>query len=308
VRTWLATNGTALVLVPLRIALIVVGAMVIRALTHRAISKITYSAVDGAVPWVLKPLKDRMPTLAAGLLSERRRQRAESIGSLLRSVVSATVFSVGALMILDLVGMNLAPVLTTAGIAGVALAFGAQSLVKDILSGIFMLMEDQYGVGDVVDVGEATGTVEAVGLRVTTLRDARGVLWYVRNGEIIRVGNKSQGWSVIEVDVPVPYGDIEDASEALQRATAAWQDDEDWAADFIDPPELLGVEKITAEGAILRVTAKTPPEAQWRVARELRRRVSDALDHAGIADRMAGGRIYVRQHNGGQDTDQAGPT
>src|SRR4029077_3961131 len=141
--------------------------------------------------------------------SERRRQRAEALGSVLRSFVSVTIFSIAIMLILGELGVNLAPLIASAGIAGVALGFGAQNLVKDFITGLFMLLEDQYGVGDVVDVGEASGTVEAVGLRITTIRDARGVLWYIRNGEIVRVGNRSQGWALVVVDVPVGFAGVE---------------------------------------------------------------------------------------------------
>ncbi len=120
--------------------------------------------------------------------------------------------------------MELAPLLASAGIAGVALGFGAQNLVKDFIAGLFMLLEDQYGVGDVIDVGDVSGTVEAVGLRITTIRDARGVLWYIRNGEIIRVGNRSQGWAVVVVDVPVGFAGVEEATDVLETAAATMAD------------------------------------------------------------------------------------
>ena len=137
----------------------------------------------------------RVLASATGALHERRRQRTETLGTVLRSLVTATVFSVAFVMILDELAIPIAPLLASAGVAGVALGFGAQSLVKDFISGVFMLVEDQYGVGDVIDTGEAIGTVEDVTLRVTRLRDGNGVVWYVRNGEIVRVGNRSQGSS-----------------------------------------------------------------------------------------------------------------
>ena len=152
------------------------------------------------MPALLRPLRERLPDShdATTVFRERRRQRAEAIGSVLRSFATAVVFSIAVLLILGELGVNLGPLLASAGIAGVALGFGAQNLVKDFIAGLFMLLEDQYGVGDVVDLGEASGTVEAVGLRITTIRDGRGVVWYIRNGEIVRVGNKSQGWAVVD--------------------------------------------------------------------------------------------------------------
>ena len=135
----------------------------------------------------------------------RRVQRAATMGTLLKSIVSGVVFTVVTLMFIAELGYDIAPLIASAGIIGVALGFGSQALVKDFLSGIFMIFEDQYGVGDVVDLGEASGTVEAVSLRVTRLRDVNGTVWYVRNGEILRVGNMSQNWARTVLDVTVGY-------------------------------------------------------------------------------------------------------
>ena len=181
---------------PARILLIVVLALVLRLVLHRAIGRLVSGASRGTVPVVLRPLHDRTKgTLldATPLLSERRRQRAETIGSVLRSVVSAFVLAVAGAMVLAELAFDLGPILASAGIVGVAVGFGAQNLIKDFLNGIFMILEDQYGVGDVIDAGTATGTVEAVGLRTTRLRDATGTIWYIRNGEVLRIGNLSQG-------------------------------------------------------------------------------------------------------------------
>src|SRR5262245_42889011 len=173
------------------------------------------SATEGRQAGLLRPLRERIPPSmqesAAGR-NERRRQRAEALGSVMRNLASVTIFAVTAMLVLAELGVNLAPLIASAGIVGVALGFGAQNLVKDYIAGIFMLLEDQYGVGDVVDFGEADGTVEAVGLRITTIRDGRGVLWYIRNGEIVRVGNRSQGWSLVVVDVPVGFVGVDEAT------------------------------------------------------------------------------------------------
>src|SRR5690606_33403608 len=141
-------------------------------------------------------VRDTVRQMAA-LRPERRRQRAETMGSVLRGAITVTVFTVATLLALSELDLDLAPLLAGAGIVGVALGFGAQSLVRDLLAGLFMLLEDQYGVGDSVDLGEASGVVEAVGLRVTTVRDLRGVVWYIPNGEIRRVGNRSQSPAVV---------------------------------------------------------------------------------------------------------------
>jgi moderate conductance mechanosensitive channel len=143
-------------------------------------------------------------------------------------------------------------------------------------------------------VGEVSGTVEAVGLRITTLRDLRGVLWYIRNGEIIRVGNRSQGWAVIVVDIPVGFAGVEEATEVLQEAATALAADPALAAHLLDAPKVLGVEQITVDGAVVRTTAKTTSEAQFRVGRALRRRLTDALESAGISQHLSAGRVFVR--------------
>jgi small conductance mechanosensitive channel len=293
---WLAESSYVILLKPLKIILVLLIAMVARFLLHRAIDRLVRSTSNGSVPTILRPLRERIPTAAtdAGVFPERRRQRAEAVGSVLRSAVTAVIFSIATLLVLDELGFNLAPLLASAGIVGVAIGFGAQTLVKDLLSGLFMLLEDQYGVGDTVDVGEATGVVEAVGLRITTVRDGQGIVWYIRNGEIIRVGNKSQGWAMAIVDIPIGYAGVEEATAVLRRAAATLAEDPEYAADFIDPPEVVGVEQITVDGAVVRTTAKTTADAHFRVVRELRRRLAEALDAAGIAARIAASRMYPR--------------
>ena len=294
---WLATSGYLFLYKPLRILLIILVAIVARFMIHRLIERIVRSTTDDKQSRLLRPFAKRLPESvreATAALSERRRQRGEALGSVLRSAASATVFAVAAMLVLGELGIDLAPLLASAGIAGLAIGFGAQNLVKDLFAGLFMLLEDQYGVGDVVDVGEVNGTVEAVGLRITTIRDGHGVVWYVRNGEIVRVGNKSQGWSLVTVDVPVGFAGVEEATEVLRQAALRLADDPQWTDDLIEPPEVLGVEQITVDGAVLRTTARTAPDAQWRVGRELRRRLTEALDQAGIAARLGTGRTFIR--------------
>ncbi len=266
---------------PARIALIVVLALVLRAVLHRVIKRLIRSAATGTVPVVLRPLHDRTKGTvldASPLLSERRRQRADTIGSVLRSIVSALVLSVALAMVLAELDFDLGPVIASAGIVGVAVGFGAQNLIKDVLNGMFMILEDQYGVGDVIDAGEATGTVEAVGLRTTRLRDVMGTVWHIRNGEIVRVGNKSQGWARALLDVPVTWEtDIEQARQVLLAAATTMWEDEAWSGRIIEAPAVWGVEDIGSSGVTLRLVVKTAPLAQWEVARELRERVKHAL-------------------------------
>ncbi|MGH8792263.1 MAG: mechanosensitive ion channel family protein [Stackebrandtia sp.] len=299
--TWLAENSHWLVVRPMRIVLIVAVCLIVRTLVNRAIKRLTFNTAEGASPTILRPFRERMPNLmtdadTAALLGDRRRQRAETMGSVLRNLVTWLVLAVMFLLILSEFNVNLAPLLASAGVVGVALGFGAQTLVRDVLSGIFMIMEDQYGVGDVVDLGEASGTVEMVGLRVTTVRDISGTLWYVRNGEVLRVGNHSQGWAQVILDVPLdPAVDVDAAGAAIVAAAAELAEDPQWAESITDAPEALGVVDMTMDGAVYRIQVKTSSPDQWAVGRELRRRVSHALRAAGIADAMSDNRVYVRR-------------
>src|SRR5256714_3979347 len=308
---WFASGSYYFLVKPLQIVLILVLALIARYLLHRAINKLVRSTSATHVPTILKPLKERLPSSlqdATAIFPERRRQRAEAIGSVLRSSTTVGVYSIAVLLVLGQLGVNLAPLVASAGIVGVALGFGAQTLVKDLIAGLFMLLEDQYGVGDVVDVGEASGTVEAVGLRITTIRDVRGVLWYIRNGEIIKVGNKSQGWAMVVVDMPIGFASVDRAVEVLRDAATGLAADPGYAEDLIDPPDVLGVEQITVDGAVLRTTVKTISHAQWRIGRELRRRLTEALAEAGITAHLPNGRLYLRSAEPppGQATTESG--
>jgi small-conductance mechanosensitive channel len=217
------------------------------------------------------------------LVDERRKQRVRALGSILRSVASITIFSIASVVILGDLGINLAPLLASAGVVGIAIGFGAQSMVRDYLAGIFMLVEDQYGVGDVVSIGDATGTVENVTLRVTRLRDVSGIVWHIRNGAIEQVGNESQGWARAVVDYPVPYEvDLAAIRSLLTAATQALWDEPDWRMVLLDPPEVWGAQEITSDEVTMRIVAKTAPLRQWEVERELRARVKAALATAGI--------------------------
>ncbi|WP_404819380.1 mechanosensitive ion channel family protein [Streptomyces marincola] len=273
-------NWEAWVASGLRIALIAVVALVIRFAVRRAITRL--------ITRLNREDKGRRRAGSfGGLLAtpERRRQRSETIGSVLRSTASVVVLGTAALMVLSELGVQLGPLMASAGIAGVAIGFGARSVVADVLAGMFMLLEDQYGVGDTIDVGEATGTVLEIGLRVTTLRGENGATWYVRNGEIARVGNLSQGWATAEVEVTVPAdAGLDRVREVIAEtgaelaASAPW-DELLWGEGV----EVLGLESVTAEEMVVKVAARTQPGAAERVARELRWRVKRALDEAGVA-------------------------
>jgi moderate conductance mechanosensitive channel len=279
---FLARSADTIVSTTLSVALIMVFALIARYLIHRAINQV----VEGAANSRISKLIGRTPRLrAAGNapVTPRRAQRARTIGSVLRSLSSVVVLTIAAVMVLAEFGVALGPILASAGIVGVAVGFGAQNLVRDFLSGMFMLLEDQYGVGDIVDVGDAIGVVEAVGLRITTLRDLKGTVWYVRNGEILRVGNMSQGYAVAVVDVPLAHtADIPMATALAERAVTDRVAVKDVVDSVLEPPQVLGVDRVAPEGVTLRLTVKVKPGDQFAVQRALNAAIADALEDAGV--------------------------
>ncbi|MEU9609826.1 mechanosensitive ion channel family protein [Streptomyces sp. NPDC048057] len=285
---WVEQNWSTWLNTSLRIALIVVVALVLRFLVRRALTKLiermnrSAQAVQG--------------TALGGLLvnAERRRQRSEAIGSVLRSVASFLIMGTAALMVLGAFEINLAPLLASAGVAGVAIGFGARNLVTDFLSGVFMIMEDQYGVGDSIDAGVASGEVIEVGLRVTKLRGVDGEIWYVRNGEIKRIGNLSQGWATATVDVTVrPTEDLDRVRGVLGEVADDLAKAEPWNEQLWGPVETLGLTEVLLESMTIRVAGKTMPGKSLSVERELRWRIKRAFDAAGI--QIVGGLPPVEQ-------------
>ena len=270
---------------PLALLWLLVLFFVVRWVLHRLIDRLSSRAEDGVLPDRMSRFGSRGKAAEARDLATatRRVQRAKTMGDLLKSVITGLLIAVFGTMALSELGVNIAPIIASAGIIGLALGFGAQSLVKDFLSGIFMIFEDQYGVGDVVDVGEASGTVEAVSLRVTRLRDLNGTVWYVPNGEILRVGNMSQNWSRAVVDVNVSYReDLVRVQRVLREVAHDLWEDEDFTDLIIEEPEVTGVEVFAPEAVTLRVLIKTAPMEQWGVARALRQRIKARFDHEGI--------------------------
>lgn len=288
IRTYTVNN-------PLLIAAVIVGtillAMLVRWLVHRIIGRVVKTFSDNTFSRRLAraradhaPASDGSDREAPEILAERVAARARTVGALLGSIATFVIFSIAAVVVLGAAGLDLTPLIASAGVVGVAVGFGAQSLIKDFLTGVFMIMEDQYGVGDVVDAGQATGTVVDVGLRVTKLRDDNGVLWYVPNGSILRIGNKSQGWAVANVEVPVAYSEDLDRVRELLRTTAeTLAADPEKGVDILAEPATCSVESMTPDAVLLRVQLRTQPLRQNDVARELRVRVKDALDQAGVA-------------------------
>ncbi|WP_286958940.1 MULTISPECIES: mechanosensitive ion channel family protein [Arsenicicoccus] len=288
---------------PLTIVAIILGAIATRWLIHRAINGfvngllLRSERVEAAAVNVTRvdtaelPIIRRQARKAAKIFSDpsivssaRQEQRVRTLGAVLRSVTTVTVAFVAALMVGDELGFNMAPLLASASVGGVALGFGAQSLVKDYLSGMFMIIEDQYGVGDVVDTGEVIGTVEDISLRLTTIRDFNGVIWYIRNGEILRIANRSQGWSTALVDIPVPVTEsMEKVMPIISRAIRGMDKEEDWFGKIIEQPEVGGVESIVGGVATVRIIVKCAPNENVPVGREVRSRVMAQLGANGIS-------------------------
>jgi small-conductance mechanosensitive channel len=284
--SWVQQNWSTWLAIGLRVLLILVIAAVLRVAVRRAITKLiermnrTAQAVDG--------------TALGGLLVnvERRRQRSQAIGSVLRSVASFLIMGTAALMVLATFEINLAPLLASAGVAGVAIGFGARNLVTDFLSGVFMILEDQYGVGDTIDAGVASGEVIEVGLRVTKLRGDNGEIWYVRNGEVKRIGNLSQGWATAGVDVTVRASeDVDQVRAVLGEVAETMSKEEPWNELLWGPIEVLGLDSVLLDSMVVRVSAKTMPGKALTVERELRWRVKRAFDAADI--RIVGGSTAV---------------
>jgi moderate conductance mechanosensitive channel len=253
----------------LRIAFVVLLALLVRLASRRLINRVTARATL---------TQESGSERSHSMLGERRQQRASALGSVLGNAASVTIFTIAAFIILGDMGLNLAPILASAGVLGIAIGFGAQNLVQDFLAGIFILLEDQYGVGDVIDIETISGTVEAVSLRITRVRDVNGVIWHIRNGTISKSGNESHGWARAVVDFPVPYElDISEVRQMMERtAVAMWQDPA-WQDVILERPEVWGVQEVTSDSVLVRVIARTAPLRQWEVGRELRERLKLAL-------------------------------
>ncbi|GAA3927314.1 mechanosensitive ion channel family protein [Actinomadura viridis] len=266
------------------IIVILAIALVLRVMAHRMITRITLRMAESTMS---ERVRERSRTVFDGspaLLNQRRAQRARTMGSVLRSIASIVIMGMALFSILGQIGLNLTPVLASATVIGMAVGFGAQNIVKDFLAGLFMLLEDQYGVGDVIDVGTAKGTVEAVTLRVTRMRDVNGVVWYVPNGEIKKVGNESQNWGRAVLDIPVDIGEnVEKVKEILQSTADEMSVAPGWDEVILEEPSVWGVQALAGDAVIVRMVLKTAPGRQADVARELRERVKKSFDEANIS-------------------------
>ena len=284
-KTLLETLSGYLGSIPFQIILIFAIAIFLNAMVRIAISRFVKGAIKRANEKApqFKRLADNTAELSAMVMQQRTVQRVKAVGQLFKSATTFLIWAVAIMSSLSVIGFNVGPLLASAGVAGVALGFGAQTLIKDFLAGIFIILEDQYGVGDVVDLGPAIGTVEEVDLRVTRLRDMGGVVWYVRNGEILRVANRSQGWTVATVDVPVSYDeDLEKVRVVIDRVGKEMLEDPAFSGMLLGAPQYAGVEQVSGDAIFVRIVAKTAPDQPMQTAREIREKLKGAFDKAGI--------------------------
>lgn len=285
---------------PLRVALILALAWVIVRVLRRAVDRAVNNMIEDRQRRLSQwqeahqaeaqigddeadVMARRRKALAMAQSTAQSKQRAQTLGSIMRSTAAAVVFTIAFLMALAQLNINLGPLIAGAGIAGIALGFGAQSIVKDFLSGFFILVEDQYSVGDIIDVGEAAGVVEAISMRTTRIRDVNGTLWFVPHGEVSRVANKSQQWARSVLDIEVAYGtDIDHAKQVIKGvADGVWRDHPD-NATIIEEPEIWGVEMFGESSISIRLVVKTEPGEQWATGREIRGRMVKAFAEEGI--------------------------
>ncbi len=277
---------------PIRIAAILLGTVIARWALLISVSRVLKQVENGTNG---KLAQSAARTVSQSPIAKARViQRAKTLASVMSNLItwSLLLFAVGA--VLSELGVAVGALVASAGILGAALGFGAQSLVKDLINGLFIIFEDQFGVGDSVDLGEARGVIENVGLRVTQVRDVNGVLWYVRNGEIIRVGNQSQGWSRVILDIPLSYKvNIDKAREAILQAAQELVKDSNFAKRMLGQPEIWGIESVTADQVVMRLVQQVGPQDADEVARELRLRIKNKLDAAKITLASEKSSIYV---------------
>ena len=228
----------------------------------------------------IRSIATRSPLREAGARSE---QRAATLAGVAVSLIRIVVWTLAGLLLLGVLGVNLGPLLAGASIVGVALGFGAQSLVKDFLSGFFILVEDQYAVGDVITIADQTGTVEEIDLRTTRIRSVDGTVWFVPNGEIRKVGNSAKEWGRSIVDVIVPRkADLAAVTSAIEEEAAAVAADPKWEDAVLESPEILGVEAMGVDNVTVRVSVKTLPAQRTPLARAMRSRISHRLQRDGV--------------------------
>lgn len=264
------------------VAVTVVVALAASWLMRRLIARVVDRIVTGAKSRAAA--EDTRAIDMSPLARVRIVQRTRTLGSILTNIVNVAIVIVAVLTIVSIINQGvLGSFALLSAAIGAGLGFGAQNIVKDVLNGIFIVAEDQIGIGDVVDVGLATGIVEYVSVRVTHVRDVNGTLWFVRNGEITRIGNMSQGWARVVVDVGVPAdADIDAVEDAMLTAAKDLVREPKWRTRIIDKPEIWGLESIEGDTLVTRLVLKTRPNAKDDVSRALRKRLKSALDALGV--------------------------
>ncbi|HWM16975.1 MAG TPA: mechanosensitive ion channel domain-containing protein [Microbacterium sp.] len=261
---------------------IILGAIVLAWILKLVIGRVVSRIVNGAK--TKANVDDTQALERSPLATIRLVQRTRTLGSILQNIVNVSIVIVALLLIVNVLAPTALGSLTllTAAI-GAGLGFGAQNIVKDVLNGIFIVAEDQVGIGDVVDLGLATGIVEYVSVRVTTVRDVNGTLWYVRNGEITRIGNMSMGWSRVIVDLALPVGsDIAEVENTMLETMKDLAKDPKWRTRIIEKPEVWGLESVSGDALVIRLVMKTRANAKDDVARELRMRVLNSIEAMGL--------------------------
>jgi small conductance mechanosensitive channel len=256
--------------------------LIVAGLAGRILIRLTIKRVVNQVVTGVKKahnVDDTRELTSSPVEALRAVQRTRTLGSVFNNTANWVIASVVIILVLAELGFSVTALVASAGIIGAALGFGAQSIVKDVLNGLFMVFEDQLGVGDVVDLGIASGVVERVGIRVTEIRDVSGTLWFVRNGEILRVGNQTQDWSRVIMDLPVPYSsNIDEIQNLLLETAQAFAKSPDWRRKVIEEPEVWGIQALTAEAITLRLVVKVRGGEQWAAERALYRVLKEALD------------------------------
>lgn len=264
------------------VTLTIGGALLLSWIMRRIIGRVVDRIVRGAK--TRAEAEDTRAIDMSPLAQVRVVQRTRTLGSILTNIVNVTIVIVAILLVVSIVNPSILGSFTLLSAAiGAGLGFGAQNIVKDVLNGIFIVAEDQIGIGDVVDLGLATGIVEYVSVRVTHVRDVNGTLWFVRNGEITRIGNMSQGWARVIVDLAVPAdADIEAVEEAMMTAARDMANEGKWRPRILDKPEVWGLESVAGDALVIRLVMRTRPNAKDDVSRALRLRLKQAMDRLGV--------------------------
>lgn len=271
---------------PFRIVGVIIGAVVLRWVLVVAIHRVVDRVVSGVKK--AQNVENTVEISSSPLHAVRVVQRTRTMGTVLNNLVTWAIVTVAFVLVLGELNFSVTALIASAGILGAALGFGAQNVIKDMLNGLFMVFEDQLGVGDIVELqstqGPVSGVVESVGVRVTHVRDVGGVLWYVRNGEIINVGNKSQGWARVIIDLPAPYtSNVDEVQEVMLATATALANEPEYKRKVLEPPEIWGIESISAEALVIRLVMKVRTADQFDLARLLRLRLKLALDQLGVA-------------------------